>query len=707
MTGTPATRRVLRALAHRYGIQTAYYNVDHQRVEASPEALLAALRVLGAPVEGIHDVTPALRERTVQEWRWQVEPVSVAWDEQPSALDLRLPSRAAGRLRCALQREDGGEQAWNTRLEELPEVKAAEIEGERFSARTVALPALPDGYHRLVLESDSRRLETLVIAAPTRSYAPERLRRWGVFLPLYALRSGRSWGIGDLTDLQALGDWTSALGGDVVATLPLLAAFLDDPLVVSPYSPASRLFWNEVYLDVPGCLNRLGSTLDITEAVRHEIAALNEAGMVDYRATMALKRGVLQEAADHLFAASGPDRERLGDFVRGNPEAESYARFRALTERLGPWRGWPGEATRELPVDVRDETSHHYHLVAQWLAEESMQALRERARAQSHELYLDLPLGVHPDGYDAWRYRSVFADGAKTGAPPDSVFTTGQNWGFAPLHPERIRESGYEYVIAYLRHHLRHASLLRIDHVMGLHRLFWIPDVPGLHEGVYVRNHPDEMYAILSLESHRHRASIVGENLGTVPPYVNPALDRHGIARMYVLHYELRPDLSRSLNPVPANAVASLNTHDMPPFAAFLEGLDIDERVEAGVLDRGHAESERKWRLRLRLALIAALRARRLLAPDADDSRSVLESSLALLADSRARLVLVNLEDLWGETRPQNIPGTGDERPNWRRKARFPIEEIERMPGVAETLLALDARRRGREAEPAGAGDGR
>jgi 4-alpha-glucanotransferase len=234
----------------------------------------------------------------------------------------------------------------------------------------------------------------------------------------------------------------------------------------------------------------------------------------------------------------------------------------------------------------------------------------------------------------------------------------------------------YEYVIALLRNHFRYSGLLRIDHVMGLHRLYWIPEGLTGDKGVYVEYPADELYAILSLESHRYQAGIVGENLGTVPPGVNSALARHNIRQMYVVQYEIMADPEKpKLRPVPARNVASLNTHDMPPFQAFLDGLDIEDRLDLGLLDERTARKERKQRVVMKRKL-----------------RSF-RNATQFLAKSMADIVLVNMEDLWQETLPQNVPATNKERPNWRRRMRPSIEQIRRMAAVAEVLSDVFAHR--------------
>ncbi len=697
----------LSSLARMYGVQTSFYDVEDRRQQASPEAVLSVLRALDAPVGGVADVSDALRVRRRELWGRGVEPVTVAWDGEPAGIDLRLPAASAdGTLRCNLELETGESHAWTCDVADLPVVESAMLEGIRHQAMRLALPfRLPLGYHRLTLEWGARQFETLVISASLRAHASRQGpagRCWGVFLPLYALHSRRSWGGGDLADLEALLEWVAELGGSVIATLPLLAAFLDEPLDPSPYAPASRLFWNEFYIDVTRVpeLERCPSAQAIVGSpeVQQELEELRSLPLVDYRREMALKRKVLEELAQSFFAERSERHTALAQFVEAHPALEDYACFRATVERRrSPWRTWP-QPLRDgvLKAGDYDEAAKHYHLYVQWLAQEQMQALCERGRLAGAELRLDLPLGVHPESYDVWRERGVFALDASVGSPPDTFFTKGQNWGFPPLHPQAIRKQGYRYFIDCLRHHLQHAGILRLDHIMSLHRLYWIPSGMEAPDGVYVRYPSEELYAILSVESHRHGALIVGEDLGTVPGYVRRAMARHNIHRTYVVQFELRPDRRRPLGAVPAASVASINTHDMPPLAAFWRGLDIDDRLKRGLLDDRGARRERRARQALKQSFLALLKRRGLLKKASRGERAVVLACLALLSTSRARGVMANLEDLWLERQPQNIPGTSEERPNWRRKARYTFEAFSQMPEVLDTLRRVDRLRKQR-----------
>jgi 4-alpha-glucanotransferase len=702
MSNLPAGIRPLYQLAKSYGVQTAYRDVSHRRRQASAEALLAVLQSLGAPLKTLRDVPAALRERRQELWRRLLEPVTIVWDDNPTTVPVRLPATIAEgtTLAAHLALENDEEMRWQWHAADMPLNETAVVEGVQYAVKKLALPGgLPWGYHRLSLELPARREEALVIAAPLKAYVPSEQpedRLWGAFMPLHALHTEASWGSGNFSDLEALVEWLAGVGGGVVGTLPLLAMFLDSTSDPSPYLPISRLLWNEFYLDVTSVpeLQECPSarSLMTSSSFREEVEALLGSHLVDYGRQMALKRQVLSELSRCFFEKASDRLAAFRRFMEANPLVEDYARFRAAGEkRHTRWQSWPQPLQDGLITEGDyDEESRRYHLYVQWLAHEQMAALAEKASQQGVRLYLDLPLGVHPDGYDAWRQCCLFVPDASVGAPPDVVFTRGQDWECPPPHPEKAREQGYKYTIDYLRHHLRHAGILRIDHVMGLHRLFWIPKGMEPGQGVYVHYPAHELYAILALESRRSQAILVGEDLGTVPPEVRPAMKRHGLHRMYVVHYELACDPQRALPRVSSDSVASLNTHDMTPFAGFWQGLDIEERLKLGLVDRKGAIQERRTSRTSRESLVTFLRNRGWIKERVVDTRAVLKGCLAFLSASRARAVLVSLEDLWLETQPQNVPGIKKNYPNWQRKARYGLEEFCQMPQVLDILQLID-----------------
>jgi 4-alpha-glucanotransferase len=689
----------LHRLARLYRVQTSHYDGLGRFVTPPPETLLSVLKLLGAPVERVEDCADAIRSRRAARWSRLLEPVIALWEDRPATCRMRVPASClGGELRWSIALESGATLEGVRRLEAGP--RPREIDGTPYVALTLALPrAIPAGYHRLSVELNARRASALLISAPATAFAPicAKEKSWGLFAPLYALHSRASWGAGDFSDLQRALDWTEELGGDLFSTLPLLSLFLDGPSFdPSPYAPVSRLFWNEFYIDVTRAPELAASpearALVASPGFEAELSALRAARLVDYRRVMALKRSILERLAAALFSSDSPRRRALEEFAtRARPEAQDFAEFRAHVEVEGrSWSDWP-EPSRSgrIGPDPRGEPARRYHLYAQWLAHEQLAAIAEKAARAATGLYLDFPLGVHAQGYDVWRYRGAFALGASGGAPPDLFFTKGQDWGFPPLHPEGLREEGYRYYVAAVRHQLTLASVLRIDHVMGLHRLFWVPHGARPEDGVYVRYPAEELYAILCLESRRRRAAIVGENLGTVPPYVNEALARRAIRGMDVGQFVVREDPARAIDPPPAAAVASLATHDTPTFAAFWQGSEIDDRVALGLLDAARAGEERERRRRVNAAVIEFLRREGRIATPDPSPREVLAGWLAHLAAGPAEHVLISLEDLWLETEPQNTPGTWLERANWQRKTRRPFEEYCNDPDVLYTLSVV------------------
>lgn len=693
----------LHTLCSLAGVQTAYTDVEGQRRQAQPAELMAVLRSLGVRLTSETDVPRAIATLKRRRWRRPLEPVVVAWEDRRCEAVLRLPASYRGRVECRLEREDGEVTEWQVNPGRLEVMERQDAGGETFAARRLVLPGpIPAGYHRLVVDAGARRrARATVISSPRRAFAPPRAHRraWGVFAPCYALHSEHSTGVGDLGDLEKLLRWTRERGGSTVGTLPLLAAYLDAPFDHSPYSPVSRRYWNELYLDL-AAIPEMESAPDVRQRMgtRRFQTALHELGdgnLVDYPRAMAFKRELLERLARRFFRDRDAARfTEFRRFLRRKRDVERYARFRAVAERRRTtWQEWP-ERMREGTFRPGDHavTAERYHQYVQFVAHEQMDSLAA-AGGDGAGLYLDLPLGVHGGGYDVWCHRDQYLEGVSAGAPPDTFFTRGQNWGFPPPHPLRSRERGYAHLRDVIRHHMRVAGTLRIDHIMGLHRLYCVPHGADAADGVYVRYPADELYALVTLESHRNRTVVVGEDLGTVPREVRLSMGRHGIHRTYVVQYEAGPEKEPLAKPA-GKSVASLNTHDMPTFNAFWRGLDVRDRADLGLLDRAGAAEERRARKRLREALVRWLVRRGRLETDTPRASEALRALLGELAAGPAWMVLVNLEDLWGEASPQNVPGTSTERPNWQRKMRCSLEAIMRKPIVARMLATVNENRR-------------
>jgi 4-alpha-glucanotransferase len=701
----------LKRLARLYGIQPEYTDLAHREIEAGPESLLAVLNGLGATVPGMANVSRALKQRQRALWNWRLEPVIVAWDGAMPGLELRAPVReAGGEIELEIAFEGGGVRSYRWYASETAVGPRQTVGSTEYVTLRLGLNlTAPPGYHAVTLRGGGRELRSLIISAPRRAYSAGEARRWGVFLPLYSLHTRRSWGIGDFTDLASLVDWAASQGAEFVATLPLLATFLETPFEPSPYVPVSRLYWNEIYIDPEAAVTELegrGSQDAMVPAATVEAARrLNAREPVPHREVMTLKRRVLEQFTRLSF--QGPTANEVGRSPRAvRPALADYASFRAAAERHSPsWRSWPDRQRRGslLPSDYAVETADYY-ACTQMLASKQLEDVSHAARARGVRLYVDLPVGVHPDGYDAWRYQDLFVEAMSVGAPPDLLAPEGQNWGFAPLNPEALRRSGYEYVRAYLQRHLSVAGILRIDHAIGLHRLFWIPQGAGSKDGVFVQQPAEELYAILSLESHRHQSVLVGENLGLVPPEVNQGLAEHGVAGMYVQLFEFTGEPDRPAAAPARESIASFGTHDLPPFAAYWTDADLEERRRLGLLSEAAEQSTMSARLPEKQALVAHLQQRDLIRED-PSTAEVYRGVTRLLAESDAEWVMLNLEDTWGETRSQNVPGTTAHRhPNWTQRARYPLEEFGSVDDITKATELMRHLRHPAKVEAHGAG---
>lgn len=667
-------------MAEAAGILTRYHDGTGTLRESTPEALVQVLRILGIEIAGVDDAPAALQRFRRADWQELVPPCAVAWDDRPAEITLSLPVSEIGAYKVELVLESGEKRHIQGSLSDIVPRETAVVDGQTYVRRVLTVPVGVHGYHLAHVEVGSRSGETFIIAAPLSAYKPPAQKRWGLFAPLYAVHREEGTGIGDLGDLMRLSQWVGELGGSFVGTLPLLAAYLDEPYEYSPYGPVSRMFWNELYLDLASAPG-LGQNAKAQKALAStsfasEAKALRALPLVEYRRQMALRRGVLDVMSEEAWASS-QTRAEMETFLASKARAEDYAQFRAVTEsHKKVWRDWP-ERQRDgrIMAGDYDERARRYHVYVQYAMEQQLARL---SRESGVTLYLDLPVGVHSFGYDTWRDREVFANGAGAGAPPDALFSEGQNWGGAPPHPWGLRKSHYRYFIDSVRAHLEHAGMLRIDHALGLHRMYWVPDGASPKDGLYVHYQAGEMYAILSLESHRQQCAVTGEDLGTVPDYVRPSMQRHGLSRLYVGQFSVPSRPGESMYEPPRDVVASLNTHDTPTWAGFYEGLDVDDRQGMGLLDADEAKAEHVARREALARTAAFLRKQGFLAEvEEPDGETMMRAMTEFLAASDAELVIVTLEDLWMESQPQNVPGTpADARPNWRRKMQPSLETI-------------------------------
>lgn len=706
-------------LARFHGVETAYHSALGEHVEATPRALLLVLQRLGID---IHDPAQAKEYLLLghrEQWQTHIDPITLAWNGHGHAIIWGPTSQAGQRYALQLHLENGQQLRSNGVVSDLQQIGGTDLDGTTYGRWAIPLPtktqgeALPLGIHKLSIRWGSLQLESHVYAAPEHVYTPwsgPDERYWGAFLPLYALHRDepRATGqTGHLGDLKEMIDWVGQSGGDFVGTLPLLASYLDWPLEPSPYAPASRLFWNEFYLDIEALpeWHDIGRTaIDNAPtppagswepgfAMRDLKAGPFPRDEVHHYAEMLRKQTALQAMSDAFFAGPASQREAMMNWVESHPHASQYADFRAMMDHeQRPWQEWPEDWSTQAKSMVQERQRHLY---CQWHLHQQLTAISNDQR-DGLGLYLDLPLGVHPYGFDTWRYPHAFCHGMSTGAPPDALQIRGQNWGFPPLHPKTLRANHYDYLLDTYRNHMQYAGVLRIDHVLGLYRLFAVPDGLEATEGVYIRFEQDEIYAALSLESHRNQCLLLGEDLGTVPPQVAHAMERHNVQRMHVVQFAMTSDPHDALLTPRHNSIASLNTHDTPTFTGYWRNQDLDIAQQLSLFTPQTIHKLTQSRKCQRDALRVYLTAQGHIPQDAPHTlHELTQGALSWLASSPARLALVNLEDLWGEARPQNVPGTSNERPNWRKRATLSLEQMKASRGVQRAFSRFAEARSG------------
>jgi 4-alpha-glucanotransferase len=559
--------------------------------------------------------------------------------------DERLASDTA----VAIELEDGGEHS----------ITAARIPGD-----------IPLGYHRLVHDDGTR---SRLIVSPGVCFLPPDLdAAWGWALQLYSLRSHGSWGVGDLHDLSEIGSWARSLGAKAILLNPLSAVAPGQPQQTSPYFPSSRCFLNPLYLrieDVPGSSSAQAQLSAASRAGR----ALNNDDLIDRDAAQIAKMRALEMLWDGF--PGDPDfdgyRAERGDLLG------DFATFMALEEVFGRDRAsWPPDLQRRDLTKVRrwrkaNERRVLFHEWLQWLLDRQLKAAREKIG-----LIQDLPIGVDPEGADAWNWHEVVATGIGVGAPPDELSSAGQGWGLAPFDPWKLRAEGYEPFIQTVRAALRHGSGLRFDHVMGLFRLFWIPAGMPPSAGTYVRYPARDLLNIVALESHRAGGYIIGEDLGTVEPEVRQEMAKRNMLSYRVMWFEEDPPSS-----YPRLSLATVTNHDLPTIAGVWTGADHEEQKR--VLGEANSSSLRAMRDKL-VQMVGG---------ETDvPIEEVIAEAYRLLASAPSLIVIATLEDALAARRRPNIPGTTTERPNWSLPLPVSLQELREDRLVRQIAEALSGR---------------
>jgi 4-alpha-glucanotransferase len=697
---------------------------------------------MGISAESPEDVEREIRLEEDKQWRRLTAPVIVApVSQSPREIVFHVPipadwsegdPEASLTVRLSLEEESGYQRVRDFTGEEIALRESRVLAGTRILRAAVPFPAgLPQGRHQGALSvSLAGRLHeapVAVILTPERAYTPPALagrgKRAGLMVALHGLRSDRNWGVGDFGDLKTWIDWAAeTLGVDVIGLLPLHALSNREPYNISPYYPSSRLYRNFIYLDVPAVQEvsdspEIGAWIASAE-IQDRLAGLRNSPWVAYEAVAGLKREALERAFRVFLerhwrteGAESPRRKSFQTYRKAEGAyLERYATFCALEQYFrsrpdGPaiWQEWPHPFRDPEAAEVREFREAHaeevlFHEYLQWQVNEQLrevqQTLRDRGAAVG--LYLDLALGIDPCGADAWAWQAFLIPGIKAGAPPDDFAPQGQDWGFQPGHREKNREDGYQFVAQELRRNLPPGGALRIDHVMKYFRLFWIPEGEKPARGGYVRDCFEDLVRILALESVRSRTLIIGEDLGTVPDEVREVLQRAGVCSYRLFYFE-KDGAGNFKNPgdYPEQALAAVSTHDLPTLAGYWAMKDIQLRQDLGIFSEPEqVQAARLERIQDKRRIIDLLFQndfieetawRRLHAQvEPQVTPELHRGILGFLVSTPAKLVVLNQEDLFLDPDQQNLPGTTTQYPNWKRKMRFTLEQLNEDPVARE-----------------------
>ncbi|MFH8836502.1 4-alpha-glucanotransferase [Streptomyces sp. NPDC017868] len=689
----------LARLAARHGVATAHSPSEGVTVPVPDATVVAVLGALGVDATTPEAVAAALDAAERADRERLLPPTLVRWQGE----EVRPPEDLPPGTRLRVTTEDG-----------------AVLGGRDWSG-------LPPGVHTVRAEApDGRAATGTLIVSPARVPGPSR-RSYGLLVQLYSLLSTRSWGMGDLGDLRELVTWAGrAHGAGFVQVNPLHAGVPGAPSDPSPYRPSSRRFPDPVHLrieEVPeyalvGPERREELDRILAEAAELRERVLGKGALIDRDAVWEVKRRALELVLGSVDPGPGR-RADFHDFLAERGRAlEDHATYQALAERHGPhWRSWPEElrTPRAAETAVRADPALaarvDFHCRLAWLTDRQLAAAAAAAREAGMAVGIvhDLAVGVHPEGSDAWAGQEAFAAGMSVGAPPDAFNSRGQDWGLPPWRPDALAAAGYAPYRGLLRELLRHAGALRIDHVMGLFRLWWVPEGREPTEGTYVRYDAEAMLAVLVLEAHRAGALVIGEDLGTVEPGVREELARRGVFGTSVLWFER--DWAGTGRPLPAGewraeCVATATTHDLPPTAARLSGEHVSLRHRLGLLP-GDLEHERAADAAETAEWLDVFERTGLLPEGPGGEEAEIRAVHRFLLATPARMVGAWLPDAVGDRRPQNLPGTWDEYPNWRLPLAGPdgqpltLEQFAASPRAHALLRELRARTTGGNARTA------
>lgn len=695
-------------LADRFGISTQFYDWKGRHTQVGEQTVIAILAEFGVDASTPERARAAAQRVRDDHWRRIVQPCVVLRAGQEGRVDVHVPAGAPVSLRIV--GEDGNDHLpwqvdnWNP---DRP------IDGRMIGEATFGIPGnLPLGYHELIVtigthDADGSEADggihatatSTIIVTPNRVGLPRRMgasRVWGYAAQLYSVRSHHSWGLGDLTDLADLCTWSASQGAGYLLTNPLHAAEVTGRMEPSPYLPSSRLFVNPIYIR-PELIAEYHDLdqydASLIESLRTTTLDDDPQALLDRDRTWQAKSQALELI--HRVDMSASRRMAFTAFrVARGRRLEDFATWCLLSELHGSdWHDWPAELHDPHGAAVARVRREHadridFHMWLQWIADQQLSTAQSSGTDAGMPVGLicDLAVGVNGSGADAWMLNGLFAREMNVGAPPDPFNQAGQDWGQPPMRPDVLEQMAYAPLREMVSSALRHAGGVRIDHIMGLFRLWWVPRGLGPRHGAYVRYNHEAMVGVVALEAYRAGALVIGEDLGTVEPWVRDHLASRGILGTSIMWFETGPD-GRPKQPQQwrEHAMSSVTSHDLPPTSSYLRGDHVELRDRLGLLTES-VDEERENARRERETWLASLRQQGVLEADEDDPEQVTLAMHTLLIRTPSKVINATLTDAVGDPRTQNLPGTEDEYPNWRVPLSWPDGE----PVYLEDLYSSD-----------------
>ena len=695
-------------LADRFGISTQFYDWKGRHTQVGEQTVVAILAEFGVDASTPERARAAAQRVRDDHWRRIVQPCVVLRAGQEGRVDVHVPAGAPVSLRIV--GEDGNDHLpwqvdnWN------PD---RQIDGWMIGEATFGIPGnLPLGYHELIVTIGTHDAEgsaedggihttatSTIIVTPNRVGLPRRMgasRVWGYAAQLYSVRSHHSWGLGDLTDLADLCTWSASQGAGYLLTNPLHAAEVAGRMEPSPYLPSSRLFVNPIYIR-PELIAEYHDLdqydASLIESLRTTTLDDDPQALVDRDRTWQAKSQALELI--HRVDMSASRRMAFTAFrVARGRRLEDFATWCLLSELHGSdWHDWPAELHDPHGAAVARVRREHadridFHMWLQWIADQQLSTAQSSGTDAGMPVGLicDLAIGVNGSGADAWMLNGLFAREMNVGAPPDPFNQAGQDWGQPPMRPDVLEQMAYAPLREMVSGALRHAGGVRIDHIMGLFRLWWVPKGLGPRHGAYVRYNHEAMVGVVALEAYRAGALVIGEDLGTVEPWVRDHLASRGILGTSIMWFETGPD-GRPKQPQQwrEHAMSSVTSHDLPPTSSYLRGDHVELRDRLGLLTES-VDEERENARRERETWLASLRQQGVLEADEDDPEQVTLAMHTLLTRTPSKVINATLTDAVGDPRTQNLPGTEDAYPNWR----VPLSGPDGEPVYLEDLYSSD-----------------